>query len=404
MAARALDGVRAIEYCRTVSGPYCTKLMADLGAEVIHIEPPKTGDEVRQMPPFLQDVPHPEKSGLFLFLNTNKLGVTLNPATPQGREIFERLVRDVDVLVEDWPPGHMEQLGLGYDHLSEINSGLVVASMTPFGRSGPYKDYKAYPLNMSHVSGQGYIHPLPSPHLERAPTRVGGRCTEYDPGQTAAIAILSALYWKGMTGQGQLIEVSHQESVLSMQKVEAVVFANAGEVSTRQGPRIEHLITMMLPCKDGHVVSVTPMEHQWEGLMKLVGNTGWSRPPGLADYEARAASADTVIPMIRNWMREHTKEEICRRAQELNCPISASNSSEDVATSEQMNARGFFADVDHSAAGRVRMPAVSYHLSKTPVALKHAAPLLGEHNEIIYGERLGYGREELRELKNAGVI
>jgi CoA:oxalate CoA-transferase len=404
MAARALDGVRVVEYCRTLSGPYCTKLMADLGAEVIHIEPPKTGDDVRQMPPFPQDVPHPEKSGLFLFLNTNKLGVTLNPAMQRGKDIFEELVRGADVLVEDWPPGHMEELGLGHDHLSEINPGLVITSITPFGRSGPYKSYKAYPLNIAHVSGQGYIHPLPSPDLERAPTRVGGSCTEYDPAQTAAVAVLSALYWKGLTGKGQVIEVSHQECVLSMQKVEAVVFANTGEVLTRRGPAIERLITMVLACKDGHVVSVTPLEHQWQGLMKLVGNSDWSRPAGLTDYQARAASAQAVMPIIQNWMQQHTQEEICRMAQELNCPVSPVNTSRDVATSEQLNVRGFFADVEHPQAGRLRLPAAAYQLSKTPVTLERAAPLLGENNERIYGERLGYGRDELRKLESAGVI
>jgi len=404
MASRALEGVRVIEYCRTLGGPYCTKLMADLGAEVIHIEPPKTGDEARRMPPFPQDVAHPEKSGIFLFLNSNKLGVTLNPGVPRGKEIFERLVRDADVLVDDWPPGHMEALGLGYDHLSEINPGLVAASITPFGRSGPYKDYKAYPLNMSHVAGQGYIHPLPSPDLERAPTRVGGNCSEYDPGQTAALAVLAALYWRGMTGKGQLIEVSQQESVLSMQKVEAVVFANAGEVLTRRGPAVDHVITAMLPCRDGHVVSVTPVEHQWEALMKLVGNTSWSRPPEVTDYEARAAAADTVLPIVRQWMKKHTRAEICSKAQELSCPVSPISSSEDVASSEQMNARGFFAEVDHAEAGRVRMPSALYQFSKTPVRLESAAPLLGEHNEAIYCQRLGYAHQDLQEMKNAGVI
>jgi CoA:oxalate CoA-transferase len=403
MGLGALHGVKVIEYCTALGGPYCTKLMANLGAEVIHIEPPRTGDEVRRMPPFLHDVPHPETSGLFLFLNTSKLGITLDPQAPPGKAIFEKLVRDADVLIEDWPADHMGQLGIGYEHLRKINPSLVMVSITPFGRSGPYKDYRAYPLNIAHVAGQGYLHPLPAPDLARAPTRVGGNCTEYDPGQTAAVAVLAALYWKGMTGKGQLIEVSHQESVLSMQKVEAVIFANTGEVATRKGPRTEQVITMMLPCKDGHVVSVTPLEHQWEALMKLVGNAEWSRPPSLSDYQARAAKADATIEHIGNWMRQHTKEEICRRAQQLSCPISAIASAEDVARSEQMNARGFFGEVEHPTAGRIRMPAAPYQFSRTPVALA-PAPRLGEHNERIYCERLGYGRDELGALAQAGVI
>ena len=149
--------------------------MADLGAEVIHLEPPRTGDDARRSPPFPQDVPHPEKSGLFLFLNTNKLGITLDPQLPRGKKIFEQLVRNVDVLVEDWPPKQMERMGLGYDDLRQLNPGLIMASITPFGRSGPFEDYRAHALNISQVSGQGYLLPLPSPHLERAPTMVGGQ-------------------------------------------------------------------------------------------------------------------------------------------------------------------------------------------------------------------------------------
>jgi CoA:oxalate CoA-transferase len=402
MAFKALEGVRVLEYCRTTSGSYCTKLMADLGAEVIHVESPKTGDHARRSPPFPGDVSDPEKSGLFLFLNTNKLGITLNPRLPRGKEIFERLARDADVLVEDWPPGQMERMGLGYRELRALNPGLVMASITPFGRSGPFKDYKAYPLNIAHVSGQGYVLPLPSPNLERAPTMIGGNCTEHDPGQTAAVAILSALYSRGITGSGQFVEVSQQEAVLSMQRVEAVIVANGGEVSTREGPRSERLITMMLPCKDGHVVMVTPLDHQWEALMRLIGNTEWfERRPSA---EGRADDPQAMIELIGSWMEKHTKEEICREAQALSCPITPVNSSEDIVHSEQMKARGIFVEIEHPVAGRLKIPSAPYRFSRTPWVLERAAPLLGEHNEKVYCERLGYEKEELKELEDAGVI
>jgi crotonobetainyl-CoA:carnitine CoA-transferase CaiB-like acyl-CoA transferase len=404
MAFKALEGVRVLEYCGTNTGPYCTKLMADLGAEVIHVEPPTTGDDARRSPPFPGDVPHPEKSGLFLFLNTNKLGVTLNLRLPRGKEIFEQLVGKVDVLVEDWSPGHMEELGLGYDDLKKRHPGLIVASISPFGRSGPYKDYRAYPLNIAHVSGQGYVLPMPSPNLDRAPTMIGGNCTEYDPGNAAAVAILAALYSRGITGRGQLVEVSMQEAVLSMQRVEAVIVANGGEVTTRQGWKEERLVTVMFACKDGHVVMVTPQDHQWEALMKLIGNTEWfetksSRPP-----RVRAKDPGAMVERIASWMKQRTREEICSQAQALSCPIAPVNSSEDVVTSEQMKARGIFVEMEHPEAGRMRIPSAPYQFSKTPWRLERAAPLLGEHNESIYCERLGFSREELSAFANEGVI
>jgi crotonobetainyl-CoA:carnitine CoA-transferase CaiB-like acyl-CoA transferase len=404
VAFKALEGVRVLEYCSTNSGPFCTKLMADLGAEVIHLEPPRTGDDARRSPPFPQDLPHPEKSGLFLFLNTNKLGITLDPQLPRGKKIFEELVRGVDVLVEDWPSKHMERIGLAYDDLRQLNRGRIMASLTPFGRSGPYRDYRAHPLNISHVSGQGYLLPLPSPHLERAPTMVGGSCTDFDSGQTAAVAILSALYSRGITGKGQFVEVSKQEALLSYQKVEAVIFPNTGETSTRKGPRTERLITMMFPCKDGHVISVTPLAHQWDALMELVGSSDWSTPGLSTDAGRRTDNPEALLELIGNWMKKDTKEEIWRKAQALSCPITPVNSAEDVVKSEQMNARGFFEEVEHPEAGRLKIPAKPYHFSKTPCVLERAAPLLGEHNEMVYCERLGYDAEELRELEKAGVI
>jgi CoA:oxalate CoA-transferase len=404
MTPKALEGVRVLEYCTAIGGPFCSRLMADLGAEVIHIEPPGTGDAARRSPPFPQDVPHPEKSGLFLFLNSNKLGITLDPQRPRGKEIFEQLVERADVLVEDGPPGQMERLGLGYEDLRRRNPGLVMASITPFGRSGPYRQYKARPLNVSHVSGQGYLLPLPSPHLERAPTTVGGHCTEFDSGQTAALAILSALYSRGITGEGQLVEVSEQETLLSFQRVEAVMFANDGEVATRRGPQRELLVTVMFACKDGHVVMVTPLEHQWRALMKLVEADGWPIRDLSRGAIERSGKTQEVIERVASWMSEHTKEEIWRQAQALSCPITPMNSARDVAESEQLNARGFFAEIEHPQAGRVKLPARPYHFSKTPCALERAAPLLGEHNEAVFGERLGYGEEELADLRRAGVI
>jgi len=404
VAFKALEGVRVLECCSTISGPYCTKLMADLGAEVIHLEPPRTGDDARRSPPFPQDVPHPEKSGLFLFLNTNKLGITLDPQLPQGKKIFEQLVGNVDVLVEDWPARQMERMGLGYADLRQLNPGLIMTSITPFGRSGPYADYKAHALNISQVSGQGHLLPLPSPHLERAPTMVGGSCTDYDSGQTAAVAILSALYSRGTTRKGQLIEVSKQEALLSYQKVEAVIFANTGETWTRKGPKTERLITMSFPCKDGHVVSVTPLDHQWEALMRLVGSADRSVRGLSTDATHHTENPEAPLELIGNWMKKHTKEEIWRKAQALSCPITPVNSAEDVVKSEQMNARGFFEEVEHPEAGRMKMPARPYHFSKTPCALERAAPLLGEHNEMVYCERLGYDTDELRKLEKAGVI
>jgi len=402
MAVAALEGIRVLEYCHGISGPYCTKLLADLGAEVMHLEPPGNGDDTRRLPPFPNDLPHDEKSGIFLFLNTNKLGLTLDPRLPAGGEIFRRLARTVDVLVEDGPPGHMEALGLGFEDLRRLNPRLIVTSITPFGRRGPYSRYKAYGLNIAHVSGQGYTLPLPSPHLERAPVKVGGHCTEYDSGQTAAVALLAALYARALTGVGQLIEVSEQDAVLSLQRVENVAFANGGELMTRKGPQSDRGVAQMFQCSDGYVVSVTPLDHQKAALAKLA-EMALPEPPD-DDRAGGTEGSGGVRARLAAWMREHTRAEVCARAQALSVPISPVSSSADVAQSPQMNARDFFAEVTHPVAGRLRLPARPCHFSRTPFELRHAAPLLGEHNELVYGQRLGYGADELQALHDSGVI
>jgi crotonobetainyl-CoA:carnitine CoA-transferase CaiB-like acyl-CoA transferase len=373
--------------------------MADLGAEVIHLEFPGRGDDTRRLPPFPGDVPNEEKSGLFLFLNTNKLGITLDPRPPAGNEIFRRLVTTVDVLVEDWAAGHMETMGLGYEDLRQLNPGLVMASITPFGRSGPYRGYKAHGLNISHASGQGYMLPLLSPHLERPPVRIGGNCTDYDSGQTTAVAILAALYAKRTTGKGRFIEVSQQEAILSLQRIENVVFANSGEILTRKGPEGERIVTQMFQCKDGYVVSVTPLDHQKKALAKLPEEAGATPPSG-----EETGGFEALRQRLNLWMRQRTVKEVCTKGQSLSVPISPVSSSEDVVTSEQMNSRGFFAEVEHPVAGKLKVPARPCHFSKTPFALERAAPLLGEHNEIIYRQRFGYDRQELRALQETGVI
>ena len=404
MPGKALEGVRVLEYCSAVSGPYCTKLMADMGAEVVKVEPPGSGDAARSMGPFLNDVPHPERSGLFLYLNSNKRGITLNVETPRGREIFQELARDADVLVEDRPPGEMEEAGLGYDRLKELNPGLIMVSVTPFGRSGPFKDHKAYQLNVCHVSGQGYLLPLPSPDLDRPPVKVGGHASDYDPGLVAVLPVLAALYWKGVTGQGQFIEVSKQEALISMQRVETVTFANDEVIITRSGKLQGRMPGGIMPCKDGFVVSVTPQEHQWNALMDLIGNPEWSKWEWCKDFEVRSQNAEEITELIVEWMKQHTKDEIFRRGQALSCPIAPLYSAADVVTSEQFAERGFFVELDHSEMGRVKFPTAAYRFSKSPWALERPAPLLGQHNEELYCGRLGYSEQAFATLREAGVI
>ncbi len=405
MPGRALGNVKILEFSRTLSAAYCAKMMGDLGAEVIKVEPPGVGDGARHEPPFLNDIPDPEKSGLFLYLNTNKLGITLNPGKPEGKKIFEKIVKTVDVLIEDQQLGDMEKLDLGYEALKRLNPGLIMISMTPFGRSGPYKNYKAYQLNISHVSGQGYMLPIGAKDLERPPVKVGGNSGYFDVGLVASVAVMAALFWKLRTGRGQFIEMSMQEALISMQRAESVNFPNHGFSLTRIPTDQQRTHGGMMRCKDGYVNVVTPEEHQWNALLKLMGDPAWSKKEWCRDKAGRTAHADEIENSIQEWMSRRTKEEIFREGQAMSVPVAPVNSAKDIVESPQLKARNFFVETEHPAVGKIeKFPSSPYRFAATPWQIERPAPRLGEHNEMIYAGRLGYSREDLLRFAETHII
>lgn len=407
MSDRPLSGTRVLEYAQFVSGPYCAKLLADLGAEVIKVEPPE-GDTARARGPFPDDIPHPERSGLFLYANTNKLGITLNLDSDDGREMFKRLVENTDVLVEDTPPGTMDQLGLGYETLRQINPRLVMASITPFGQSGPYRDYKAYYLNLCHGSGLGHATPytpLEPDIMQREPVREGGLIGEYDCGTTAAIATLSALYLAMFTGEGQYIDVSKQEALLHLQRPEMAICLADGENINRVDTEHLDALSGMYPCKDGYVYAMFSEDQHWHSLMDLMGHPEWAQDEKYSTVERRRQlDIEDTHPLIKPWMAQRTKEELLHGLQKRRTPLGPIYRIEEVPYTEHMKVREFFVEVDHPEAGTLSYPSGMAKFSRSPVSLRRPAPLLGQHNEEVYGKRLGYNTEELSRLKDAGIV
>jgi len=399
-----LSSVRVLEYSQSVAGSFCARLLADLGAEVIKIEPPGGGDPARARGPFPGDVPHPERSGLFLHLNTNKLGITLSLASVAGRDMFLELVKGIDVLIEDTTPGTMEGMGLGWETLSGLNPGLIMTSITPYGQTGPYGNYRAYHLNFFQASGQAYHLLAEDQPPGREPLVVGGNTAHCDAGLSAALATLGALYDKGITGQGQHIDVSEQESSLALLRVEAGMHANldVGDGSgKRGGPK--KMAGGMIECQDGYVMTCTPQDHQWWALHRLVGSPELD-PEWAKDRDSRIAHVKDLDGLIAPWMAEHSKEEIYHQGQALSCPVAPVESPEDLMKSVHLQARGFFREVEHPVAGRFKYATVPYGFSETPCRIARAAPLLGEHNEEVYCGRLGCTKDDLVKLRQAGII
>lgn len=401
MSKTAFDGLKVIEYAQLAAGPYCTKLLADLGAEVIKIEPPRTGDMARKRGPFLNDIPHPERSGLFFYLNTNKLGITLDLATAAGRKVFRELVKDSDVLVEDTTPGTMDGLGLDYDTLKESNPHLVMTSITPFGQDGPYSKYKSYPLNTYHGSSLAVILSMVMPEDTPMPTKGPGFLGEYDAGLNAATATMAALYSRLFTEGGQHIDISKQESLISLERVEIGMFGNNERGSTVW---VNYMVGGLQRCKDGYVLITLGGDHHWKGLIEVLGNPEWAFDEKYNGEAAKYIYAQEINVHIAEWMKDKSKKDVYHRCQALNCPIGMVNTVEDLADSEQLQARGFFTEVEHPEMGRVKCPTTPYRYSETPSCYDRPAPTLGQHNQAIFCERLGYTRDELVRMRGGGII
>jgi len=400
MAETALAGLKLLEYSQMISGPYCGKLLADLGAEVIKVEQPSEGDAARARGPFPDDIPHPEKSGLFLYLNTNKLGVTLNPRTTAGRQLFQRLAEQADVLIEDRPPGEMADLGLDYASLSAVNPRLIVTSITPFGQTGPYRDYKSYHLNLYHASGHSsFFYVAPKERRNEPPVVAGGEAGDYDGGLAAAVATLAALFARLTTGQGQHIDISKFEALLALERVVVARFAN-----TPEPPDWPGMVGGLVPCRDSHVVITAVQNHQWQGLMDLMGNPPWSQDENCRDETTRSLHRDEIQPLLEEWMAQHPKEELYHKGQAFGVPIGPVRTVAEIADWPQARQRGFFAELDHPQAGRLEYPTAAYKMSETPWRGERAAPLLGEHNEQVYCGRLGYSKEQLDAMAADGTI
>jgi CoA:oxalate CoA-transferase len=403
MSDRCLGHLKVLELCNSVTGPYCTKLLADLGAEVIKVERPGVGDDARRRGPFWHDMPDYELSGLFLYLNTNKLSVTLDVSTETGRAVFLQLVKQADVLVEDNARATIEELHLTYGELKQVNPALIVTSITPFGETGPYRDYKAYQLNSYHAGGEGYLLPIMSPNLSREPLRGGGLVGDCICGLSAAIATLGAAYSRGVTGLGQHIDVSKQDVLLTMVQLDVAMFANLGVVRSRLARPI--LMPLPFKCRDGDYLIMSALtDREWKSLVDFMGDPEWARDEKFEQWLNRHMNGGEINPRVQEFVRGRDRDELFHALQADAIAAAPVNTAEDLVNSEQMQARGFFSEVQHPRSGTLRYPTAAYSFSQTPCRLERAAPLLGEHNEMVYRERLGYDTQELAAMRESGII
>lgn len=397
-----LENVKVIEYGNLISGPFCSKILGDLGAEVIKIEEPDKGDDARRCEPFLGDIPNREWSGLFLYLNMNKLGITLNLRTPTGKEIFAELVKDADIFIENNQPAKMEEIGITYEYVKQINRNIVMTSISPFGQTGPYKNYKSCELVNANISGVSYASTREF-EMSQPPLKPPAHILGFQAGISAAAITLGALYRSDATGSGDHLDVSEQESAIQDLGLQIPQFCYRNHIVSRTDAYMRAPFHV-LPCKDGYIYHAFVHEYQWRRFLELMGNPDWADNELFKDYETRAKYWDGLRPLMVDWTMNHTMDEIYRKSQEKGAPVGAVYTAKEILDSEQLAARGFFVEAEHEAAGNQTYPGVPYKFSEVVREMPISAPLLGQHNEEIICGRLGYKRSDLVKLKEAGII
>lgn len=414
-----LGGCRVLDLTDE-KGLLCGKLLGELGADVIKIEPPG-GDPARNIGPYYKDIPHPEKSLFWFFTNLHKRGITLNIETPDGREIFKRLVETADLVVESFEPGYMESLGLGYSELEKINPRIIMTSITPFGQTGPYAQYKT--TDIVGVSMGGWVRT--SGEIGGPPNRLSSPQLYFLGGLHGAAGSIVALYHRELTGEGQHVDVSCQQAVVLSLMVVAEIYdmfkySYRGMGSNYAGARPDGTILfsrIMYPCKDGHVFSFVTgasqagMVASSKILVEMANREGLALE--LKDYPWQTIDASTIsqeeltriTDCIANFIKTKTKAELFDAAITkgiLLCPV---NTIEDVMGSPQLEFREFWQGIKHPELGEtITYPGYPIKLSEDARPVQQRAPLIGEHNEEIYEKEMGLSKEQLAILKTSGII
>ena len=399
MLKQALANLKVLDLSHFIAGPLCSRLLADLGAEVIKVEKPETGDMARREGPFLNDAPDPDCSIPYLYYNFNKKGITLNLKSKTGIDILKKLVAQVDILVENFEPRVLPGLGLDYETLEEINPGLILTSISNFGQTGPYRDYKATDLVEYALGGMLYI----TGAYDRYPIKHGLSQAQVLAGMNAATATMTALYWQRMTGSGQHVDVSVMESVIGMQVPHPVSYSYTGGIMRRQTATwgSTHRIA---PCKDGHISPLLEGgSRTWEEFVAFIERDEFNDPK-FGDPAMRFVNGNELYELLKKALAHRSKRDIFESAQEWRFPWAMVQDPEDLANCPQLASRDYYIEMEHPRTGRVKYPGPLCRMTETPWQAIRPAPLLGQHNDEIYGRFLNYEEKELTGLKARGVI
>ena len=398
MLPATLDDLKVLDLSQGLAGPICAKILADFGADVIKVEPPR-GDAGRQLAPFFGAEPHPEKSLVFLLANLNKRGVTLDIEDPDARALFLRMAREADIVVESFKPGYLASLGLDYATLARENPRLIMISITPFGQTGPYSGYENEEIVTYALSGIMSISGM----ADREPLKHGGMQSQYEGGLSGAVGTLAALYARDVSGAGQQVDVSLQDVVASTLIVHQPMYSWTGAVQGRRRPggtQYGHVQR----CQDGYFIWQTGGGAEWSDIVEFFGMEAL-KEERFATVAGRAVHGEELDRIVLDATRSRTMQELFRTASEqYHMLFGIVQEPQDLARCPHLEAREFFQEVDHPVIGRIKVPFRLWSMPDAPAVYRRPAPLLGQHNAEVFGALPGVDADRLATLEARGVI
>ena len=394
---RPLEGIRILDLTRVLSGPYCTMLLGDLGAEVIKVERPGEGDDTRAFaPPFQGD-----QAAYFLSINRNKKSITLDMKSEHGKEILWRLLDLSDVLVENFRPGAMERLGFGYEVVSDRRPAVIYCSISGFGDSGPQKDRAGYDVI---VQGEAGIMELTGPR-DGPPHKVGTSIADLVSGLTAAQGILAALYAARIDGRGQRVHISMYEAVAALLTFNASIYFATGNTPKRRGNEHATIVPYeTFEASDGWINLGVANDDIWRRFCAAVGTAELATDRRFANAPDRVRNRDALVPLIKTVIKQRSRDEWLKLLDDSGVPCGAIRTVAEVCDSEVLRARGMIAEMPHASAGNVKGIKSAIHLSETVLDTYTAPPKLGEHTNEVLTRLLGYSSDKVNALRREGVV
>ncbi|WP_243488880.1 CaiB/BaiF CoA transferase family protein [Massilia violaceinigra] len=405
---KALGHIRVLDLSRVLAGPWCSQNLADLGADVIKIERPGVGDDTRAWgPPYARDADgnNTSEAAYFLTANRGKRSVTVDIATPEGQAIVRELAREADVVLENYKVGQLKRYGLDYDSLKEIKPDLVYCSVTGFGQDGPYAHRAGYDFLIQGMGGlmsvTGERDDLPG----GGPQKAGVALTDLMTGMYATVAVLAALTHRDRSGQGQYIDMALLDTQVAMLANVGSNYLNSGKPPKRWGNAHANIVPYQtFACADGHIIVATGNDGQYRKFVEAGGRDDLLADPRFATNPLRVQHRDVLVPLLADMVATRTRDEWIAQLEAVGVPCGPINDVGEVFENEQVKARGVAIEMDHPAAGKVKLVRSPMKLSLTPAQADLPPPMLGQHTDEVLRDLLGRSDEEIAALRAKGAI